>query len=361
MTYKIFLKELKALMKNRRLIFNLFILPPLLLFSLMQLSVKTETKNALKHNNIYAVIDSTDSTIVRILQEEGISVQFIEPFMVDSLQKEGLILKGIKGDYTVYYYPSNNKTIINRIKEAIYNANIKYFKNTLKKAPPYNIDFQNMGGIVYELRNALSSFIPLIILIYLVSGSSAVGMDTFAGEKERHTLSLLLTQPIKPISIFMGKMLYTILIAIIYTIVISFSISYPFFKMFNNIGNIAFSVQDIFPIQSMIAFVALTFSLTIFVAATILTISLFVKSVKEGQTMIIFLIVLPILGKAFTNNPQIKYIPFINGIWAMTSIITGNMSINNILLASSANIIGAILLVILSLWLFSKESIVFRN
>ncbi len=358
MTFTIFYKELKSLLKNKRLLFNLFILPPLLIFFIMKFTTKTEITKYQKGQILY--IAKADSTIVELLKKHNIQTVNITDDAIDTIIKESPVLVGENGNYQfIYTVFSENKTFIKQIKDIINEENLNYFSHKYKEAPPYSITFVNKSNMADTIKYALGMFIPFLIIVYLVIGSSAVGNDTFAGEKERHTLSLLLTQPIKRYEIFTGKLFFTSLVALSYTVIISLSVIYPVISTITDTG-VSIALSDTFSLSQIMQFILYISTLSIMIGSMVLGLSLFSRSVKESQSMIVFLILIPIIMQQSSSN-IVKYIPFVNGPYIIKNILFSSITWQEIIIASILNIVGILLFILVGLYMFKKEEILFRT
>ena len=133
----------------------------------------------------------------------------------------------------------------------------------------------------------LGKYYPLMIGVLF---ASILAGESFAGERERKTMEILAATPLSAKSIFIGKLLFSILIALLLEIptFMSFTSAVYHLKDTAQLNNIEFPTSTY-----LLACTLSSWSLTILVTTVVITASLLVKT-KAAATTFAFTILLPI-------------------------------------------------------------------
>lgn len=219
---------------------------------------------------------------------------------------------------------------INRIERAIeaYGSQIAYIRLQMRGLDPRvvkPIDLVKHDTATKGSRAAIlmGSVLIFILLSVFFSGMN-VAIDISAGERERNSLELLLSQPLNAHQLVLGKALAASSFAIFGGIlsVVLIPIIFRFLPL-HNIG-ISLSLDW----TMMVLIVLMLVPLALFATSLQLFVSFRAKSFKEAQTYISFLLMLPMLavfGVEFARlkNPVLYYLPLTGQHQALLDIIKG--------------------------------------
>ncbi len=198
----------------------------------------------------------------------------------------------------------------------------------------------------------LRMVIFMMLYSVFISGMN-LAIDTSAGERERNSLSLLLSHPLTTGQIVMSKIVAVSIFALgglLLTLIVS-KFVYPIVPWEELGFNISFSVE----------FMLLMFVITIPVALLAATLQLFVsflsKSFKEAQSYLSLVLIAPAMvsmAAAYNIAPEVfQWLPLSGQQQAMTSFIRGNGLPLEQLLASTASTLA----IAVALWLGMKQSL----
>jgi len=219
---------------------------------------------------------------------------------------------------------------ISRIERAIesYGSQIAYIRLQMRGLDPRvvaPIDLIKHDTATKGSRAAIlmGSVLIFILLSVFFSGMN-VAIDISAGERERNSLELLLSQPLNAHQLVLGKALAASCFAIFGGVlsVVLIPIIFRFLPL-HNIG-ISLSLDW----TMMLLIVLMLIPLALFATALQLFVSFRAKSFKEAQTYISFLLMLPMLavfGVEFARlkNPILYYLPLTGQHQALLDIIKG--------------------------------------
>ncbi len=211
-------------------------------------------------------------------------------------------------------------------------------------------DINKSDGVAYDLAkkedmvgSIFSSMLPMLLLIFLFSGTLAVTPESIAGEKERGTIATLLVTPVKRSHIAIGKILALSIIALLSgaSSTVGTILSLP--KLMAGAGELdgaVYSVTD----YLLLALVILS---TVLVLVTALSlISAYAKSIKEAQTfatpLMILLMLVGITAMFGTGAKEELYyycIPAYNSVQSMVRIFQFDVTTNTILVTVASNIV----------------------
>jgi len=221
-----------------------------------------------------------------------------------------------------------------------------------------------MAGAVW------GTILGYILLLLMFTGGMYPVIDMTAGEKERRTLEAFLASPASRQEIVMGKTLAAIA-AIFLTAMLT--LASMVYSLKNN-GAMARSEEmrqlvKTIPLDAhnleMIA--ATLIPMAIFAASVMLSIALFARSFKEGQSYLTPLALIVIFPALLGGLPGLHltaalcFIPVFNASMVIRGILLGDLSGLNFFLTTAANLLYAALAFLMATRQFEKESVLFRS
>lgn len=232
-------------------------------------------------------------------------------------------------------------------------------------------DVNAADKVQYDLAKAedttgslFSSMLPMLLLIFLFSGTMSIAPESIAGEKERGTIATLLVTPVKRSHIAIGKILALSVIALFSgaSSTIGTILSLP--KLMgadsDQLDGSVYSVTD----YALLALVILS---TVLVLVTVLSlVSAFAKSIKEAQTYatpLMIILMLVGISAMFGNGASDKLydycIPTYNSVQSMVRIFQFSVTPETLLLTVGSNILVTLLGVFALTKMFQSERIIF--
>lgn len=230
-------------------------------------------------------------------------------------------------------------------------------------------DINKSDGVAYDLAkkedavgSIFSSMLPMLLLIFLFSGTLAITPESIAGEKERGTIATLLVTPVKRSHIAIGKILALSIIALLSgaSSTIGTILSMP--KLMGGTGELdgtVYSVTD----YLLLAVVILS---TVLVLVTALSlISAYAKSIKEAQsyaTPLMILLMLIGITAMFGNGAkeELYYycIPAYNSVQSMVRIFQFEVTADTMLVTVISNVAVTFIGIFVLTKMFQSERIV---
>lgn len=389
-------KELRRVFGDKKMIFGMFIMPPLMMiiiFSLIGNTMGNMMEDVESHKSLvyFSNLDEKTEADLGSLAETMI-IESVKDGDMESLKeklKNGEIdaIVELPSDFrdkienydrenipniNIFYNPSeDNSEVAYRKLESIFDENIKKptIKNRIKDEKileVYTINKDTDAKIFKEEKmsgKALSMMLPYFIVIMLYSSIMGLAIDTFTGEKERGTMASLLLAPIKRTDIVLGKLMGLTIISMISSIayVVSMSIVMPKAMSFGQDTAVKFTFAQF----GQIALIML--SMAFLMVAMISIIATYSKNAKEAGTYIAPLYIVVIVAGVMTMTSTgevspIQYlIPIYGSCLAIGRSIIAELTVTNLLYSIGSNILIGLIFSYIVAKMFGSEKIMFNS
>ena len=202
---------------------------------------------------------------------------------------------------------------------------------------------------------ALGMMLPYFITILLFAGAMGIGTDMIAGEKERGTMASLLVAPVKRSSIVLGKVFALMVVSGISSLVYvaGMVICTPFMMDsmtgMDEVLNLNLGPDQILMLGLLLVAIAFLYS------AVVALISVFAKTTKEASSYImpVYMVVLVVglltMFRMGDGGPWDYYIPFYNSAIALQAILSHELTMSQYLITLVETLaLGGILTVLIA-------------
>ena len=326
----VMLKELTEIFRDRKIVINGLLLAPLLfpvlilgIGALAENRAKTQLESELKLPVIGAEIAPN---LVAFLATRNITVEAApeDPDALIRSQEKDVILR-IADDYANDWRASRAATVeilydssrqdsgipVSRVERALeaYSQQAGAVRLLARGIDPslgsaVSITYRDLATPEAK-RGMVLAFLPYLLILTAFLGGAYLVMDATAGERERQSLEPLLATPAGRGAIMSGKIAAACVFGMIGLLLtlLSFKLSFAF------VGDGPFKGVDV----SMLAIAKLLVILLpmVLIGTTLLTlISASVKTLKEAQSYMAFLMLLPILPTVILLVNPVK-----NALW----------------------------------------------
>jgi sodium transport system permease protein len=210
--------------------------------------------------------------------------------------------------------------------------------------------------------------IPYFIGVLSIAAGASFATDTTAGEKERRTLEVFLTQPITRRQIIFGKYLGVFLLSLIgigcqvIGVVMGFNIYESLFA--EMIGQapqgLSFSLISILTIGGFALILSMTGN------AILMAVSIFAKSFKEAQqysSALMTALIIPMIAVIYLPPSilsRLVFLPLIGPVVILRNVIFNIWAIDQLLVCLASSIIFLVIVLYLATRIFSREKAIFR-
>ncbi|MEO5958905.1 MAG: ABC transporter permease [Opitutaceae bacterium] len=237
-------------------------------------------------------------------------------------------------------------------------------------APPEKVGGNMIGGII-----------PYFFLILAFTGAMYPAMDLTAGEKERGTMETLLCSPVGRVDIVLGKFLMILTASLgtvacsLLSMALTFTIGGAIVAQRIGGGNTAAAARASEKIASMttldpvglLAVLGMVLPMVVLFAAALFTIALFAKSFKEAQSYVSPLIVVILMPAMIGMLPGVELnwrlalVPILNVSLASKELVSGVWHWDLLALIFGSSCAYAAVALGLAVKMFSRESVLFRT
>ncbi len=386
-TWIVFKKEIMDTFRDRKTIISSIIIPiiifPLIAF-FMDLGSSDLIKESTEPVDIGLVYEKESSMTEYLENNEEINIKEIEDVdkALDKLNVKAVVKvdnefdikieQGDKPEIEVLYDDTSQKSGIafSRISEVISNYSQVIVANRLSES---GIDPEILHPIIVEGKTVskeggeglmmFAMMLPFMLTIWSAAGGIPAATDLGAGEKERQTLEPLLTTKASRTSILMGKYFTVVIAGVMGTIasLIGFLIASKISPQFMGEG-------AVLPLKSVgiITFVCLQLAFAF--ASIELAISFYARNFKEAQTYLsplTIILMVPAYFTMFTDGRAIPehhfHIPVMNTIGVIKEVIVSVFDYKHIITTSLWNLVYIVLFLFITIKMFEKEEVIFRN
>lgn len=231
----------------------------------------------------------------------------------------------------------------------------------------------NVGGESFDLatqEDAVGSYfamlMPMLLMMFLYSGCSAVAPESIAGEKERGTIATMLITPIRRSDIAVGKILALAVIALLSGASSAIGTILALPKLMGEVsGEMSASIYGI---QDYLLLAAVILSTVLLMVTLISLLSAFAKTIKEAQTyampVMILVMVLGITGMFGGGASQEvgRYlIPLYNSVQCMVGVFSFSVLPAGVAVTAAVNGACTILGVVALAKMFNSEKVIFSK
>lgn len=376
----IFLKELRATLRDRKTLISAILLPalamPLLILGVTRLQKRMNEKENSKKLTVAMI--GANPGLTEAMRDSSIVFRNDVSLAAarDSVSKEAFdaaiqltpSTDSLRPDEISLIYKSTNLSVERRMSKLLDAYKEQRIREGLRVR---NLDESLLMPVVVQTIDVASTkeqigilaggFLPYIFLLFCYLGCLYPAIDLITGEKERGTIETLLTVPVSRLHILIGKMLCisaTGVVAAMMTIAGLF-VSLRFMSEIPQ--EILTTIQDILSIRFILMLFAMLIPLSLFFAGILTTIVVRASTFKEAQsyaTPLMFVIIVPAM---IALMPGIKlswdtaFIPILNLALATKEIIAGTIQTGMYLAIVASLVLFAILAILLSVRQFSNE------
>ncbi|GJM36602.1 MAG: hypothetical protein DHS20C18_56030 [Saprospiraceae bacterium] len=392
----IFQKELKEVLRDKRMIYLIILMPfflyPVLFTIIGKVGQSQSKKIASEKVTVYLNPEGQGTPIYDLLQKDTslkIVVQNFDRAAIDTLKNTiGILvdqnfanIQNENGSAAVKVFVDNSKDLLNSRKKKVLkklnqlNDDLVHQRLTQASLDPtfiQAIDIQEEDLATEEqmLGKILGSFLPMLLLLFIFLGCIYIAIDITAGEKERRTLQSLFTTPVTTREIIAGKFGAVFTVGIVSAAMNLLSL---FFAMFIQVslmtsdgtsgdGPPEFALT-VSPMGWMWVIIIILLS-TIFLAALSLAVVLLANSYKEAQSYVSPLMMLVLLPAIVSQMPGLELnmttamIPMLNISLAIGEVIKGGFDVGLVALVALFALIYAVLALLMASLTFGNENVI---
>ena len=382
-------KELLDIFRDKKTLIIGILIPIIIfpvIFGVMGRSMDNTTKSV-ENNLKIAIKDDGNSSLSKFIKSQK-NIKVVDSSNIDEDVKNGKIYVGMEipkdFDKDIQQEKDINVNITydnvsQQSSEAmnIINSYIDQYSKVVVKTrlDKRNINTNILTPVTIQSKTSakekdsqgkmvISLMLPLLLIIYSVSGPIAPATDLGAGEKERGTLEPLLTTQAGRLSLLWGKFLA---ITIMGAITTAASLTGLFIAMSQKNG-IFSGVTVQFPLKAILLIALVSVLITMVFGALELAISIYARSFKEAQTYLSPLMIvafIPAYGTymldAKSIDPMYFHIPLANASCLIKELVSGIYNVQHMFITFGWIAVYVLASILFARYMFSREDVIFRT
>lgn len=380
----IYRKELLDLLRDRRTLISMVVLPllvmPLLIGGLSYFMARTERKARETAHPIAVRREIALSGLLEALSDAGlVPEEAPDPRTAVSEKRAeaGVEVAGSEAQPRVSIFLDRTRTTsevaanrvelaLNRLKEQRVREGLHSMGVSSEVLTPFAVEKVNVATPKRMAGFFLGTLLGYVMVLLMLTGGTYPAIDMTAGEKERRTLEILLAAPASREEVVLGKMGATITAVFVTAIltVTSFGVTFALGARVAEFRAVTSQLPVDVPVVLLILLTL--FPLSVLFASILLAISLTARSYKEAQsylTPLMFLVIMLAMVSTLPGvelGPRLAVIPVLNASQLIKEILMGAASPVTIAVTFGANLAYATGAFLYAVWMFKRESVLFR-
>lgn len=383
----IFNKEIKEVLRDKRMLFLVILVPLFLypiLFTLMgSVGASQREKITTEKLELWLNPEAKGSMLHEMLEkDEYLNISF-KSFTEEELseQKKTLAISYIPQNDTsqhttqhqVKLYADYSQDILSiRARQlngqlSVLNQQLvqqRLSKQNLPTSFTEAISVQTVDLAPQETDNTFLSFIPTMIFLFIFMGCIYIAIDITAGEKERKTLQTLFTTTATTKEIIAGKFFAVLSVGLVSALanLVSLLVGMRLQASMSGIDESGMNLSLGLP--HLFWFVLIVITVSVFIAAMVLAILLLANTYKESQGYMSPLMMVVLLPTIMATMPgmeldmQNAFVPIFNASLALKDLFRGEINVMLLSLTVFSGVVFSALALYLASLTFGNENVI---
>ncbi len=386
----IYRKELKEVLRDKRMIYLVILLPfflyPVLFTIIGKVGASQSEKMASETVTLLVNPEAEGTPVleaVRKLPNMNIQVRAFDRAELDTMsQAMGLIVApdfrtklDSNGSAAIQVLVNESKDVLDirsrAVKGVIDQVNQQLLTQRLnsvqldeKFITPLEVESVDLASKEAKAGKILGSFLPMIILLFIFIGCVYISIDITAGEKERRTLQTLFTTPATTREIIAGKFGAVMTVGVVSafmnvaSLVVAILIQVKLLG--GDVGFFSLSIAT----EGWVWLGLLILLSTIFLAGLTLAVVLLANSYKEAQSYVSPMMMLVLIPTMISQMPGMELtsstalVPMLNIALSIGAILKGTFSPALVGLVALMALLYAVLALFLASLTFGNENVI---
>jgi len=322
-----------------------------------EIKLVSDYVTALIEGDIYVAVVVPENLEDIVISQNGVAnISFIYDDRSSTGASTASVVKSV---FALY----NDVVVMQRVETVDPNLNIIAFNSGVLSVSEAYPDLERSGT-----SNALLQLlIPLLITMLISIGGTTIAVDLVAGEKERNTFEPLLTTSANRVSILSAK--YSVVMIFSFLSAIAEVLSVVLCGILLKDGAIFdFSSSGFtMPIDGLILVFCNLLMLAALFSGLLLILTSSASTIKEASSKAMWVTFLPMIIAYSTMYLEVTginfataFLPIYNVVVSIKMLLAGVMNYTYIITALVANVAYAGLSVLITLKMFSKESLIVK-
>lgn len=390
----VYLKELRDLLRDRRTLRSIVLVPLVIMPALVQVMTRTArslSATASAEVFVIQVLGGTDSpgTVAQLGADSKLRIapatddwrQLIADKKIRAAvrlpdQFESALKTGTAGPVTIFTYEGEFRSgyaaaelegFFRRLSDRVVQQRLADRGLPPALIKPFATHRENVAPAAKVAGNRVGGLVPYLIVMLCLTGALYPAIDLTAGEKERGTMETLLCSPLARTEIVLGKflMVLTCSCASVVLACISMFLSFQLGGPKTASGAAALGLTHVDP-AGMVGVLVMILPVAVLFSALLLTLGLWARNAREAMSYIgplMFLVVVPAavgLLPGIDLNARYALVPILNLSLACHEMLTGVWHWHYLALIFASMSVYAAAALALAVRMFNREAVVFR-
>jgi ABC-2 type transport system permease protein/sodium transport system permease protein len=213
-------------------------------------------------------------------------------------------------------------------------------------------------------RSSLLTVVPLVLILMTITGAVYPAIDLTAGERERGTLEILVAAPIPRLSLLFAKYIAVVTVAMLTALVNLGMMAITL--LFTQLGADLFGPSGFSPLVLMEVF-GLMLLFAAFFSAVLLVITSFARSFKEAQAYLIPLMLVALLPGMLSLLPLLPlqgvllFVPLLNIVLLARDLLNGTAELGPAIIVVLATLTYALGAIAVAARIFGAEAVLYSQ
>lgn len=387
----IYRKEMLEVLRDRRTLFLLIAVPlifyPLLLIVVAEVSASQMEK--LEKEEVHVAVMGTLPGPLRHLLDEDASINIQGPEVghdpLEGLARGDVELvvdvggdlsseleRGLEGELTLHFdsvVPASAQAharILKKIdlyRQQVVVGRLAAMDRQAAYIAPLKVEDRDIAPPVRRYGSMVAMILPVLILVFMVTGAFYPAIDLTAGEKERKTIQTLLTAPLHPLEIVTGKYLAVFTMALLSGTInlLSMVLILGHSVMLAGTSGLDLGVDidavDVLSLLWVVVLLGLMFS------ALMMTIATFAKTPKDAQAYISPVYMVCLIPVIISQIPGIDlsettvFVPVLNLALIMKEILVSGTHFEHLFLVTISTLVVTTVVLLIGSRLFARQEV----
>ena len=206
----------------------------------------------------------------------------------------------------------------------------------------------------------LLTFVPLMLVLMTITGAVYPAIDLTAGERERGTMEILVAAPVPRLVVLIGKFVAVLTVAILTALANLVAMTVTVYSL--GLDSLIFG-DAVFDAATIGLIFVLLFVLAAFFSATLLGLTSFARSFKEAQAYLIPLMLVAFAPGLISLSPNLKttaflsVVPLVNIVLVGRDLLAGQAEFVLVAIAICSTILYGLLALSLAAKVFGTDSV----
>ncbi|NLG10418.1 MAG: ABC transporter permease [Coriobacteriaceae bacterium] len=390
-------KEFRRFFTDRRMVLSVLLLPGLMIYLIYSFIGSAATDFLTTNEDYVPVIYAVNlpDSVAELSSQADVEIQPAEADQAAEIKTQiaeksadllaifpegfdkqvSLAMAGNTQDYTpprveLYY---NSTKIESNSMYALLQTELNDYRDASFTLFTVNPGEQSYDLVTEESATSfmLASLLPMLLMLFLFTGSMSVAPESIVGEKERGTIATLLVTPMRRWELALGKIVSISCIALLSGLSSFIGIMLSLPKLIGIEGpstQLSNTAATMYAPVDYLMLLAVVFSTVLLFVGLISIISAYAKTVKEANTLVTPLMIVVMLvgvtvmfSQSATTNLMLYLIPAYNSVQVIVGILSFSYQPLFVAITVLTNVLAAGICVFILTRMFNSEKVMFSR